>query len=51
MNDEGGRSGQVELGMGRQVAVGQECTTGAIFPGVEQQSNSDAGANECVTEI
>ena len=51
MNDEGGRSGQIELGMARQVGVGQECTTGALFPGVQQQPNFDAGAKECMTNI
>lgn len=46
MNDERSRSGQVEVGIGRQVCVGHECTTGDIFSGVQHQSNSEAGANE-----
>lgn len=45
MNDEGGYSGRVELGVGGQVGVGQESTTSAIFPGVEQQPDLDAGSN------
>lgn len=51
MNDEGCRSGQVKLGIGRQVGVGHKCTTGGIIPGVQQQPNSEAGSNDCMTDI
>lgn len=51
VNDEGGWSGQVKLGMGRQVGVGHECTAGAIVPGVQQQPSPDVGSNDCVTDI
>lgn len=51
MNDKGGWSGEVKLRVGRQVGVGHESTTGAIFPGVQQQPDFDAGSNDCVTKI
>lgn len=45
MNYKGGYSGRAELGVGGQVGVGQESTTGVIFPGVEQQPDLEAGSN------
>lgn len=51
MNYEGGWSGELKLGVGGQVGVGHECTTGDIVPGVQQQPNFDARSNDCVTKI
>lgn len=51
VDDEGGRLGGVELGVGQQVCVGHESTAGHILPGVEQQPDFDAGSNDRMTEI
>ena len=51
MDDKGGGSGQVELGVGGQVGVGNERATGGILPGVQQQPNFEVGSNDGVTEI
>lgn len=51
MNDEGGRSGWVELGKGGQVGVGHKRAAGDIIPSVQEQPNSEAGSNDGVSEI
>lgn len=51
VNNEGCWSGGVKLGVGGQVCVGHECTTGDIIPGVQQQPNLEAGSNDRMAEI
>lgn len=48
MNNKGSGPWEVELRMCRQVCVGQEGTTVAIYPGVEQQPNFYISAVNCV---
>ena len=50
VNDEGGGSGQVELGV-EQVGVGQERAAGCILPGEQPELHLHAGANERVADI
>lgn len=51
MNDKSCRSGHVKLGMFGQVGVGHQCATGGVVPGVQQQSELQAGSDDGVTEI
>lgn len=51
MNYKSGGLGEVELGLGRQVMVGQLLTTGQISSGVQQQLHIQAGPDDRVMEV
>lgn len=51
MDDEGGRSGEVEERLGGQVVVVELVATVEVGTGVEQQPDVQTGTNEAVGQV